>query len=271
MSLALAGVRAALTPPRIITQVRDLDARRYVQAVQAADGQLLESAVMRAIDALIAGIKADYGSLGAFNQLCLLAGPRTIAGAMVPAAGTAPTAINFVSGDINRQAGWIGDGTTKAIDTGIAGNTLAQNNAAVFVWTTTAGTTSTARVLIGNSLATGGTLLSTITSSSLIRMRKQATTFDDIATAGTTTGFKGMSRAAAGSYVARMNGADSTVTRTSEAPASARLAVFAIDGAAPTTRWDGRMAAWGLSSAITHSLIEARLSTYLAALAAAGI
>jgi hypothetical protein len=271
MSLAIPGVRAALTPPPIITEVRDLDARRYVQAVQAADGQPLEPAVMRAMNALIAGIKADHGSLGVFNQLCLLAGPRTIAGGMVPAAGTAPTAINFVSGDINRQTGWIGDGTTKAIDTGIAGNTLAQNNAAAFIWVTTAGTTNVARVLIGDSLSTGGTVLSTIVSNSLIRIRNQSTTFDNIATAGTTTGFKGVSRAASGSYVARMDGANSTVTRTSEAPASTRLAVYAIDGSAPASRWDGRMAAWGLSSAITHSLIEARLSTYLAALAAAGI
>jgi hypothetical protein len=95
----------------------DPDASAYVAAVEAADGQLLEFAVGKAINDFVLGCKND-GIWTAIKASCILAGARTLAGALVPLAGTAPTNVGglFVSGDYNRKTGLVGNGTTKYLN-----------------------------------------------------------------------------------------------------------------------------------------------------------
>jgi hypothetical protein len=88
----------------------------YVAAVEAQDGQALESTVVAAIDAFITGCKAD-GVWNAIKAACILAGARTLNGALVPLVGPAPKGSNFVSGDYNRKTGLKGDGLAKRLDT----------------------------------------------------------------------------------------------------------------------------------------------------------
>jgi len=90
----------------------DADATTYFAAVEAADGQSLESGVKTAINDFIVGCKAD-GTWSALKASCILAGARTLSGALVPLAGTAPTNYNFVSGDYNRKTGLVGNGYSK--------------------------------------------------------------------------------------------------------------------------------------------------------------
>ncbi len=82
----------------------DADAIAYVAAVEAADGQALEFGVGKAINDFVVGCKLD-GTWSAIKASCILAGARTLNGALVPLAGTAPTNNNFVSGDYNRKTG----------------------------------------------------------------------------------------------------------------------------------------------------------------------
>ena len=87
----------------------DPDAAKYLQAVEAADGEPLEPAVRTAINAFF----RDTKTAGVFSSLkacCILAGARTLAGALVPVVGDAPTAYGFVEGDFDRL-GLTGDGT----------------------------------------------------------------------------------------------------------------------------------------------------------------
>jgi hypothetical protein len=72
----------------------DADAAAYLRAVEAADGQALETPVKRAVDDFFKGCKAD-GTFSALKAACLLCGARTLAGALVPLVGTAPTNNNF--------------------------------------------------------------------------------------------------------------------------------------------------------------------------------
>jgi hypothetical protein len=109
-----------LSPLRIRTKsgrstASDADAEAYLLAVEAADGQQLEQTVGDAIDAFVVGCKAD-GIWAALKASCLLAGARTLSGALVPLVGTAPTPVSFVSGDYNRTTGLLGNGTTKFIN-----------------------------------------------------------------------------------------------------------------------------------------------------------
>jgi len=91
------------------------EAVEYVAAVEAADGQDLEFGVARAINDFVLGCKND-GIWSAIKASCILAGARTLNGALVPLVGAAPTNFNFVAGDYNRETGLVGDGSTKYLD-----------------------------------------------------------------------------------------------------------------------------------------------------------
>ena len=105
----------------------DPDAWAYIQAVESADGQKLESGVRRAIGRFVRGCKDD-GIWGAIKASCILAGARTLSGALVPLVGSAPTSFNFVSGDYNRISGLKGDKTTKYLASNYSFPTSLQNN-----------------------------------------------------------------------------------------------------------------------------------------------
>jgi hypothetical protein len=106
----------------------DADAIAYVNAVEAADGQLLEFGVGKAINDFVVGCKLD-NTWSAIKASCILAGARTLAGALVPLVGTAPTNVGpFVSGDYNRKTGLKGDGTTKYLNSNRNNNADPQNN-----------------------------------------------------------------------------------------------------------------------------------------------
>jgi len=105
----------------------DSTAAAYIAAVEAADGQALESSIKTAYNDFIVGCKAD-GIWTALKASCILAGARTLSGALVPLVGTAPTNFNFVSADYNRKLGLKGNGTTKRLLTNRAGNVDPQNN-----------------------------------------------------------------------------------------------------------------------------------------------
>jgi len=105
----------------------DADASTYIEAVEAADTQALETGVRYAINDFVIGCKND-GIWDAIKASCILAGARTLAGALVPLVGTAPTNYNFVSGDYDRETGLVGDGSTKYLDSNRNNNADPQAN-----------------------------------------------------------------------------------------------------------------------------------------------
>ena len=89
----------------------DTDAQAYISAVETADGQGLEAAVKDAINSYVLSLKLNSIWTNAI-QLLLPCGPRTLAGALIPLKGTAPTNSGaFVTGDYNRKLGLTGSGT----------------------------------------------------------------------------------------------------------------------------------------------------------------
>ena len=116
------------------------EAVSYVAAVEAADGEPLEYGVARAINDFVLGCKND-GIWDAIKASCILAGARTLNGALVPLVGTAPTNVSglFVAGDYNRETGLVGDGSTKYLNTGRANNADPQDSHHLSVYKTAAG------------------------------------------------------------------------------------------------------------------------------------
>ena len=89
----------------------DPDAAAYIAAVEAADGQALETGVKDAINAFVLGCKAD-GIWNAIKASCILAGARTLAGALVPLVGAAPSQVGAAGGwNYTRKTGLAGNGT----------------------------------------------------------------------------------------------------------------------------------------------------------------
>lgn len=93
----------------------DPDALAYLSSVASADGTGVEVGVAKVIEDFIVGCKSD-GIWDSIKASCILAGARTLNGALVPLAGTAPTNNNFVNADYDRKTGLIGDGATKYLD-----------------------------------------------------------------------------------------------------------------------------------------------------------
>jgi len=94
----------------------DADASTYIEAVEAADTQALETGVRYAINDFVIGCKND-GIWDAIKACCILAGARTLAGALVPLVGPDPNSFYFVAGDYNRKTGLKGNGSNQYIDT----------------------------------------------------------------------------------------------------------------------------------------------------------
>jgi hypothetical protein len=155
MALALGSSASSLrvgsgTPSRMYrgsTAFWDADAAAYIRAVEAADGQALELGVCNAYHNFFLELKATSGLFSAIKASCILCGARTLAGALVPVVGDAPTnlpvANGFTSGDYSRTAGLTGDGTSY-LDSGRADNdddSQDNNHIAVFVNATPTGTT----------------------------------------------------------------------------------------------------------------------------------
>lgn len=100
----------------------DTDAFTYISNVETSDGTGLGFNLRATINSFVVNCKSDniWNDIG---SCCILAGARTLSGALKPLRGTAPTNYNFVSGDYNRVSGLKGDGSTKYLDSNRPVNT----------------------------------------------------------------------------------------------------------------------------------------------------
>jgi hypothetical protein len=105
----------------------DPDALAYIMAVENADMQSLESGVKEAINDFVIGCKDD-GIWNAIKASCILAGARTLDGALVPLKGSAPTNFDFLPADYDRKTGLVGDGSTKYLLSNIIASSLGNIN-----------------------------------------------------------------------------------------------------------------------------------------------
>jgi hypothetical protein len=146
----LYGQLSPLRVPANVRQVADADALAYIASVQTADGQSLEDSVKFAYEDFIVGCKAD-GIWNAIKASCILAGARTLSGALAPLVGSAPTNFNFVGGDYNRKTGLKGNRANKHLNSNRNVNTLPQNSVHLYTYSTEQWTfpTTTANSSIG--------------------------------------------------------------------------------------------------------------------------
>ena len=255
-------IRKAYLGQTLIYFVFDTDALAYITAVENADTQALETGVKLAINNFVVGCKAD-GIWDAIKASCIMAGARTLQGALVPLKGTAPTNFNFVAGDYIRQTGLKGNGSTKYLNTNRNNNVDPQDNKHLSVFKSVAPTsTTTAYIasLVTTPLPTASSRVSDNSNQLLLNINGAA-----LGTVYTSTqlGFLGVSRPNSTSLDQRANNTTTTVSNTST-QFSNDTHVFARSvNASVTQHTDARLAFYSMGESLNLALLDARVTTLI--------
>jgi hypothetical protein len=243
----------------------DPDAAAYLRAVEAADGQALETPVKRAVDDFFRGCKAD-GIWDAIKASCILCGARTLAGALVPLVGTAPTNNNFVDADYNRETGLIGNGSTKYLDSNRANDDDPEDDNHIAVYKNSTGDTSSAW-LAGSRDRLTAPVSHILVGSSGFFNRSNAAIFSINTSA--TTGLRATSRSSSLSASAYYN-STLTVASVSSVPVSTseNQFIFAFGTPAGTAvgHSDARLAFYSIGESLDLALLDARVSALVTAI-----
>ena len=256
----------------------DPDAEAYIAAVEAADEAespgvgALETATKVAIHSFVKGCKND-GIWPAIKASCILAGARTLNGALVPLVGTAPTNFNFVSGDYNRKTGLVGNGSTKYLDSNRLRTADPQDNHHVAVHISTLHTVGTTSFYAGSGrevdgAAAGFTHLGRLSTGNHYT-RHSCTAFNDLG--GSSVGLFGASRASSSSYTARQGGSNTTATQNSETLPATTSKIFTarLQSGSPNAPTSARLAFYSIGESLDLALLDARVTDLINAFAAA--
>ena len=248
----------------IIAQRRrfDPDAADYFSRIVAA-GSTIPEANKSAVNAFIVGCKAD-GIWGAIKASCILAASDTLAGALVPLVGTAPTNVGpFASGDYSRTAGLKGNGSTKYLNSNRNNNTDPQNNQHLAVWVSTAQSAGLG-VYIGapSTAANGASQIGYNTATTETFFRSRTATARN-ATGSAVTGLHGVSRGSSTSFTSRLSQTSTVTSSTSTAPGADSISVFARSG---SNLSDARLSFYSIGESLDLALLDARLTALMAAI-----
>jgi len=241
----------------------DADAAAYITAVETADGQTLENGVRQAIDDFVIGCKAD-GIWAAIKASCILAGARTLSGALVPLVGSAPTNFNFVSGDYNRKTGLKGDGSTKYLDSNRNNNADGQNNNHNAVFVTVLPATAERNVIgIGGQTIGANTLQITAIDGSSFAVRSRATLVATFTRTAGAVDLLSSARSASGQVVVRARGSNSTLGQVSQTTLAGNVEVFKTTA---TNHTDARLSFYSIGESLDLALLDARVSALMTAI-----
>ena len=241
----------------------DTDAQAYITAVEAADGAALEEGSKTAINNFVVGCKAD-GIWNAIKASCILAGARTLAGALVPLVGTAPTNFNFVSADYNRKTGLVGNGTTKYLDSNRNNNADPQDSQHLSAYVTTAHTAATNSTYVGAGMGLSGVShlgIAKASGSDFLFFRLHSMSSVDTSGTGSTLNLIGVSRSSSQSFDHRFASTTTNAAIASETPFSGNLLVF---GRTSTSAFiNGRIAFYSIGESLDLALLDARVTTLI--------
>jgi hypothetical protein len=225
----------------------------------------------------VLGCKAD-GIWTAIKASCILAGARTLTGALVPLVGAAPTNVGpFVAGDYNRETGLVGDGSTKYLNSNRAGNADPQNNFHMSVYKTSQPSSvsgSGAGSYIGHGGgATGRSALFSTSAFTVVSSANRSTANSGAAISdNVTTTFIGTSRSVSANFSLRYAGTDYSYSITSETSNSQSIFVFGRSVASANTLESpisARLAFYSIGESLDLALLDARVTDLINAIGAA--
>ena len=258
----------------------DTDASAYIDAVEVADGQALETATRYAINDFVLGCKQD-GIWTAIKASCILAGARTKEGAIVPlanASGVAPTLNGTAGGwNYNRKTGLQGNGTNNYINSGRNNNQSSgadQNNQHMSVYASSAATSGAGAfpIYIGSGGGlTGATLIGRDENNGQLYCRNRSSGFDFVGGGGD-VGLLAMTRATSPSFTFLRSKTPANYTRASQTPYAFNVFVLATnEGDIPTavSYANARLAFYSIGESLDLARLDGRLTDLINAFAVA--
>jgi hypothetical protein len=267
IGLSLALTRLSRTGGGAPPSPFDPDALAYITAVETADGQALEDGVKTAINDFVVGCKAD-GIWNAIRASCIMAGARTLAGALVPLAGAAPTNFNFVAGDYDRKTGLKGNGSTKYLNTNRNANADPQNSQHLSVFVHTGQSGSTAGSYIDSGATNGDSLVtkSGVVGRMVFRSRYSGGPSLVVDGVGNPTGLSGVTRSSSTAVVGRTAQQNFSFSNSSATPTSNPAIVFARFGSPVSEFADGRIQFYSIGENINLAQLETRTAALMTAI-----
>jgi hypothetical protein len=235
----------------------DIDAENYIQAVAAADGENTEPFVQLAINSFVTGCKSD-GIWTAIKACCILSGAKTLAGALVPLVGAAPTNFNFVSADYDRKTGLIRNGGDKYLDSNRNNNADPQNNNHNAVWVSTTHNVS-GSMFMGAGAATSG---ANNLASDFVRNRGGTFLFGFFVSPG----LVGMSRSASNVLALRRNNANASSSVGSNPASSDSVWLYRRNGGGAVNS-SARLSFYSIGESLDLALLDARVTALVNAFA----
>jgi len=245
----------------------DQDALDYINRVETADGQLLEQRVRTAINQFVLGCKQD-GIWTSLVASCIMAGARTVAGAITPLVGNAPTNNNFVAGDYSRTLGLLGNDSNKYLNTGYNNNdttNFPQNDCHISCFVSVANADNNTGVLVGNNVQIGSFLnIGHSAINSTIFKNRTSTNTRTVALSA--VGFQGTSRDGSTSLFSRQTTSGGAISDLSQAtasgtPTSQLYGVFASGlGSNPTS---ARISFYSIGKSLSIPNLDTRVTTLM--------
>jgi hypothetical protein len=253
----------------------DADALAWIAAIETADGLALEDGVKSAYNDFVVGCKADaslnagVSNWDAMQQILILRGPRTLTGALYTPKGPVVTNIGFVTGDYSRKVDLKGSGT-KYINLNRGPQSDPQNNTGAWLFINRAATTNNTKYFGSQTAAAGVQTYIGDFSGVLAGRINSATGYGGPAGSGPPTGFVGAVRNSSTAITVRYNSTNFGHGSISGVPTSNNYFLFArnVEGAA-NGHTDAGIAAYGSGGAVDLALMQTRVTTLLAAIAAA--
>ena len=198
----------------------------------------------------------------------IMAGARTLAGALVPLVGAAPTNFNFVSGDYNRKTG-LGDpsNTTKYLDSNRANNADPQNSNHNACWVSTPANGA----LMASSITNTGRNYMDITSIPSTRFSNRTNLTDNPVFGAAVAGLYGHSRTTSTAVAFRCPQGNGTATHTSQTPESRNVFLYtrSNDSVSFSTWSSARLAFYSIGESLNLALLDTRVTALINAFAAA--
>lgn len=251
--------------PRLLRPLAtiDPDAVAWRNAVVAA-GSSVSGSVVDAVSRFVKGCKVD-GIWDAMKSVVLLAGADTLAGALAPMKGTAPTSYNFASGDYSKTSGLKGNGSSTYLDSNRNNNADPQDHSHNAVFCVTAATSLSGYLGSGAGVS-GGNQIAPDFSLNLMNMRNRRNVGSGSAPAGyqAATGFIGHSRSASSQYGIRISNTSLTAVLASETPAAANITAFRLGSFGLYS--DARLSFYSIGEAVDLALLDARVSALMTAI-----
>lgn len=228
----------------------DTNARNYLLSVEQADGQTLERDVWVAVNTFVVRCKSD-GIWNAVKASCILAGARTLAGALVPLVGTSPTNSGLVSGNYNRKTGIL-NATGGFINTNRNNTSDAGSNKHCAIYLTTFSTPNQTYMMGGN------THLYVNASKFWVRATAGYAAFNAPGVSAGQVGLYGFSRAdGSGNYTGRYSNQTITHFEFPQSATSASMLVY------PST---SRMSFYSIGSSLDLVKLGSRIATLMTTL-----